>query len=107
MEMVERTGKRCKHTQADWQVDQHWGDGRRTTAESETGTGQGQIISPLLANIYLHHVLDVWFEEEVKPRLKGKRSRSAMPTMRLLCFQYHEDAEKVLGCCRRGLRSTG
>ena len=39
---------------------------------SETGTGQGQIISPLLANIYLHHVLDVWFEEEVKPRLQGQ-----------------------------------
>ena len=39
---------------------------------SETGTGQGQIISPLLANLYLHDVLDVWFEEEVKPRLKGQ-----------------------------------
>jgi RNA-directed DNA polymerase len=39
---------------------------------SKAGTGQGQIISPLLANIYLHHVLDVWFEEEVKPRLKGQ-----------------------------------
>jgi group II intron reverse transcriptase/maturase len=34
---------------------------------SETGTGQGQPISPLLANVYLHHVLDVWFEEVVKP----------------------------------------
>ena len=39
---------------------------------SETGTGQGQIISPLLANVYLHHVLDQWFEKEVKPRLKGQ-----------------------------------
>ena len=39
---------------------------------SETGTGQGQIISPLLANIYLHYVLDEWFEEEVKPRLRGR-----------------------------------
>jgi retron-type reverse transcriptase len=36
-----------------------------------TGTGQGQTISPLLANIYLHYVLDEWFEREVKPRLKG------------------------------------
>ena len=38
---------------------------------SETGTGQGQTISPLLANIYLHYLLDEWFENVVKPRLKG------------------------------------
>ena len=37
----------------------------------EAGTPQGGVISPLLANIYLHEVLDVWFEREVKPRLKG------------------------------------
>jgi RNA-directed DNA polymerase len=39
---------------------------------SDTGTGQGQVISLLLANIYLHHVLDEWFETVVKPRLKGE-----------------------------------
>jgi len=39
---------------------------------TETGTGQGQVISPLLANIYLHNVLDEWFETVVKPRLKGE-----------------------------------
>ena len=39
---------------------------------TETGTGQGQVISPLLANIYLHYVLDEWFETVVKPRLKGE-----------------------------------
>ena len=38
----------------------------------EAGTPQGGVISPLLANVYLHHVLDVWFEQEVKPRLKGR-----------------------------------
>jgi RNA-directed DNA polymerase len=39
---------------------------------AETGVGQGQVISPLLANIYLHYVLDEWFETEVKARLKGE-----------------------------------
>jgi RNA-directed DNA polymerase len=39
---------------------------------SETGTGQGQVVSPLLANIYLHYVLDEWFKTVVKPRLKGE-----------------------------------
>jgi len=39
---------------------------------SETGTGQGQVISLLLANVYLHYILDEWLEKEVKPQLKGK-----------------------------------
>jgi RNA-directed DNA polymerase len=69
-------------------------DGRLLT--SETGTGQGQIISPLLANIYLHHVLDVWFEEEVKPRLRGAAFEIRYADDGLLCFQFKEDAERVL-----------
>lgn len=40
-------------------------------SRKEEGTPQGGVISPLLANVYLHHVLDVWFESEVKPRLSG------------------------------------
>jgi RNA-directed DNA polymerase len=63
---------------------------------SETGTGQGQVISPLLANIYLHHVLDVWFEEEVKPRLKGQAFEIRYADDAVLCFQYREDAQRVL-----------
>jgi len=38
----------------------------------ERGTPQGGVISPMLSNIYLHEVLDKWFESEVKPRLKGE-----------------------------------
>jgi len=63
---------------------------------SETGTGQGQPISPLLANIYLHFVLDVWFEKVVKPRLKGKAHEIRFADDAILCFQYKEDAETVL-----------
>ena len=69
-------------------------DGR--LLHSETGTGQGQIISPLLANIYLHHVLDQWFEEEVKPRLQGQAYEIRYADDALLCFQYREDAQRVL-----------
>lgn len=36
------------------------------------GTPQGGVISPLLAHIYLHHVLDEWFEQVARPRLKGR-----------------------------------
>jgi group II intron reverse transcriptase/maturase len=63
---------------------------------SETGTGQGQPISPLLANIYLHHALDVWFEEVVKPRLKGEAYEIRFADDAILCFQHREDAEKVM-----------
>ena len=63
---------------------------------SETGTGQGQIISPLLANVYLHFVLDEWFEDVVKPRLKGQAFAIRYADDGLLCFERREDAEKVL-----------
>ena len=63
---------------------------------SETGTGQGQTISPLLANIYLHYVLDEWFEHEVKPRLRGAAQEIRFADDAVLCFQYREDADKVM-----------
>lgn len=42
------------------------------TLKNESGVAQGGAISPLLANIYLHYVLDLWFEKKIKPRLKGR-----------------------------------
>jgi RNA-directed DNA polymerase len=69
-------------------------EGRLLT--SETGVGQGQVISPLLANIYLHYVLDEWFEQEVKPRLRGEAHEVRFADDFILCFQYKEDAERVL-----------
>lgn len=63
---------------------------------SETGTGQGQLVSPLLANVYLHFVLDERFEDVVKPRLKGQAFAIRYADDGLLCFERREDAEKVL-----------
>jgi group II intron reverse transcriptase/maturase len=74
---------------------------------SETGTGQGQVISPLLANVYLHHVLDEWFETVVKPRLKGEAYAIRFADDFILCFQYREDAEKVRGVLEKRFQKYG
>src|SRR5215468_10768617 len=74
---------------------------------SETGTGQGQVISPLLANIYLHYVLDDWFETVVKPRLRGEAYEIRFADDFILCFEYQEDAEKVLAVLKKRFQKYG
>jgi RNA-directed DNA polymerase len=69
-------------------------DGR--LLETEEGVGQGQVISPFLANVYLHTVLDKWFEDEIRPRLKGKAFLVRYVDDAVICFQSEEDARKVL-----------
>jgi len=64
--------------------------------KTEDGVGQGQVVSPFLANVYLHHVLDRWFEDEVKPRLTGKAFVVRYVDDAVICFQNEEDARKVL-----------
>lgn len=74
---------------------------------TETGTGQGQVISPLLANIYLHYVLDEWFEHEVKPRLRGLAAEIRFADDFIICFQYREDAERVLSVLHKRFAKYG
>ena len=62
----------------------------------ESGTPQGGVASPLLANIYLHEVLDVWFEQEVKPRLRGRAALVRYADDATLTFEREEDAQRVL-----------
>lgn len=62
----------------------------------ETGTPQGGVVSPLLANIYLHDALDVWFEGEVKPRLRGKAFLVRYADDFVMGFALEEDARRVL-----------
>jgi len=62
----------------------------------EEGTPQGGVISPLLANVYLHYVLDVWFEQEVKPRLRGRAFLIRYADDFVMGFACAEDARRVL-----------
>jgi RNA-directed DNA polymerase len=62
----------------------------------DTGTPQGGVISPLLANVYLHYVLDVWFERDVKPRLKGRAFLVRYADDFVMGFACEEDARRVL-----------
>jgi len=59
---------------------------------SEAGTPQGGSISVLLSNIYLHYVLDLWFERVVKPKLKGEAYLVRYIDDFVVCFQFHSDA---------------
>jgi RNA-directed DNA polymerase len=69
-------------------------DGSLTFPES--GTPQGGVVSPLLANVYLHYVLDVWFEHQVKPCLKGRAFLIRYADDFVMGFACAEDARRVL-----------
>jgi RNA-directed DNA polymerase len=62
----------------------------------ETGTPQGGVISPLLANIYLHEVLDKWFYEQVRPRLHGQAYLVRYADDFVMLFEHEDDARRVL-----------
>lgn len=70
-------------------------DGEEYT-EPEQGTTQGSVISPLLGNVYLHYVLDLWFEHEVKPRLRGKAILVRYADDFVIGFERRDDAERAM-----------
>jgi hypothetical protein len=59
---------------------------------TEDGVPQGASLSPLLANVYFHYVLDQWFEHEVKPKLKGEAYLLRFADDFIACFQQESDA---------------
>lgn len=61
----------------------------------EAGTPQGGVISPMLANIFLHTVLDTWFESEVKPRLRGNAELVRYADDFVIAFEREDDARRV------------
>ena len=69
-------------------------DGHLTRPEE--GSPQGGVVSPILSNIFLHYVLDEWFEREVQPRLKGRSSLIRYADDFVMGFAHEEDARRVM-----------
>lgn len=66
-------------------------------SEPEVGTAQGSTLSPVLGNIYLHNVLDLWLEQEVKPRLRGRMRLVRYADDFVIGFEREDDARRVMG----------
>src|SRR5499425_3062946 len=74
---------------------------------SEQGTPQGGSISVLLSNLYLHYVLDLWFERVVKGRLRGEARLVRYIDDLAVCFQFREDALRLQEVLRKRLGKFG
>lgn len=62
--------------------------------ETEEGSGQGSVCSPVIANIYMHYVFLWWFNDVVKPQLRGYAGAVVYADDFVVCFQYKDEAEQ-------------
>ncbi len=74
---------------------------------SESGTAQGSVLSPLLGNVYLHYTLDLWFEQEVKPRLRGRATLVRYCDDFIIGFEFEDDARRVMDVLGKRLERFG
>ncbi|WP_265034740.1 MULTISPECIES: group II intron reverse transcriptase/maturase [unclassified Wolbachia] len=74
---------------------------------TEQGAPQGGVASPVLANIYLHYVLDLWFEKKCKPRSRGYMELIRYADDLLICCENEEDARELLELLKQRLRKFG
>lgn len=80
-------------------------DGR--IVDTEQGTPQGGVISPLLANVYLHYVLDEWFEAEVRPRLRGSAELVRYADDFVVVTAREDDARRIYAVLPKRLARFG
>jgi RNA-directed DNA polymerase len=73
----------------------------------DTGCPQGSGISPVLANIYLHYVLDLWFQEEVRPRCKARAFMCRFADDVVFAFQWRHEAERFFRVLPKRLAKYG
>jgi len=81
-------------------------DGAEYTAP-QTGTAQGSVLSPILGNVYLHYVLDQWFEREVKPRMRGEVHLVRYADDFVITFERQDDAERVMDVLGKRMERFG
>jgi RNA-directed DNA polymerase len=79
----------------------------QTVTHPATGTPQGGVISPILANIYLHYALDMWFQKRVQKQLQGKSVMMRYADDFVSAFQLKADAEQYLAMLKERLAKFG
>ena len=70
--------------------------GKRAPALGDQRNPQGGVVSPMLSNVFLHHVLDEWFEDVVKPRMRGSCTLVRFADDFVMTFKSYHDAKRVL-----------
>jgi group II intron reverse transcriptase/maturase len=77
-------------------------EGRRH--DTDTGTPQGGIVSPILANIYLHYALDLWVDRAVRPNCRGTVEIVRYADDFVICVQFKDEAERILAELKERLK---
>ena len=75
--------------------------------ETEEGSGQGSVCSPVIANIYMHYVLVWWFREKIQPLMKGYSGMVVYADDFVVCFEYKEEAEMFYEHLKRRMEHFG
>ena len=74
-----------------------------TRKDTPRGTPQGGVCSPILANLYLHHVVDLWFNRIVRKQIRGKAYMVRYADDIIFCFQYEDDVKRFYKALKKRL----